>query len=80
MNLYKIKETELYKNHFPVCVCIYQNIKKKYCMAEINTGLYKGTIKIISDTYNTYDELKNNYNTNNTNYPVLFNHIIYNNL
>lgn len=80
MNISIIKETDLYKLNFPACVCVYKNNKKRYSMAEINTGLYKSSIKIISNIYNTYDELKKSYDINDTNYPVIFDYIIYSNL
>lgn len=80
MNIYKINETDFRHQYFPTCVCVYQYNNCKYSMAEINTDLYKQSIKIISKIYNTYDELIKSFDINNTIYPVLFNHIIYNDI
>ena len=80
MKIYKIKESELSSLQFPICVCVYQYNHKSFSMVEINTGLHKGSIKVVSDIYSSYDELKKSYNIYNTHYPILFDHIIYNNI
>ena len=49
-------------------------------MIEINTGYYKGSIKPISKIYNSYDELVKNFDPNSTNYKILKNYIIYNDI
>lgn len=79
MNIYKIKESELSSIHFPRCVCVY-NCNNKFSMIEVNTDRYKGSIKMISNTYNTYDEIKKSFKLSDTIYPILFNYIIYDNI
>jgi hypothetical protein len=80
MNIHKIKETELVSANFPECVCIYQYSANNFSMVEVNTGRHKGSIKVISNRYNSYKELKTLFNKSNTIYPVLFNYIIYNDI
>lgn len=73
-------ESQVGNKPFPVCVCPYKN-KDSYTMVEINTGYYKGSIKSITKAYPSYDKLmysyKRDYN-NQSVYPYLNNHIIYN--
>lgn len=78
MTVYKIKESSNEISNFPPCVCVYQNDYKKFSMIEVNTGYYKGSIKMISKIYNSYDELQKNFNTLSTVYPILHNYVIYN--
>ena len=80
MNIHKIKETSLSSANFPECICVYQASDNKFFMIEVNTGRHKGSIKLISDSYASYKELKTSFDTTSVIYPVLFNYIIYNDI
>ena len=74
-----IKDSEIGKHILPIYVCPYKN-GNKYMMVEVNTGNHKGSIIPITKTFNSLDNLLKSFNKSQTVYPVLFDHIIYNDL
>lgn len=73
-----IKDSEVKDLNIPTSMCVFQN-KDKYFMVEVNTGNYKGSIKVISGPYTDYGKLLNdNHRMKFSSYPLLQNHIIYN--
>jgi len=74
-----IKDSELQNMIMPSCICIYKN-GHKYSLVEVNTGSYKNSIKPLTKCYDKIDEIigiiENNHNQ--LIYPLLKNHIIYN--
>ena len=79
-NLIKIGDSQVANSHFPVCVCPYQASNNSFMMVEVNTGYHKGSLKPISQSFSSYTELMNNFNIHSTFYPVLHNHLIFNDI
>jgi len=73
-----VKDYDVSKSKFPSCVCVYQNGIKHYCLAEINTGYYSGSIKIISEAFNDLSQTESIYASISSREPLLRGHIIYN--
>ena len=74
-----IKESELGNLNFPTCICPYKN-RDSYMLVEVNTGSYKGSLKLVSDFYSSLDELYKNMDSSNYCYPLLGGHLIFNDI
>lgn len=72
-----ITDSEICNLILPTSLCIYQN-KKTYLMVEVNTGCSKGSLKVISKSYDNITELLKDKNVITSQYPLLQNCIIYN--
>ena len=73
-----IKDSEVGNLNMPISLCVFQN-ENKYFLVEVNTGYQKGSMKVISGHYHSVEELlRENKNTIKNSYPLLQNHIIYN--
>lgn len=63
-------------NNFPECACIYYT-NNLYMMVEVNTFSYIGSLKVISLSYISKEELFKNFDSNSTCYAILYDHVIY---
>ena len=81
-NFIYFPDSQVGNEPFPTCVCPYKN-RDSYMMVEVNTGYHKGSIKPITKAYPSYNKLMYSYQRNHKNqsvYPYLQNHIIYNDI
>lgn len=74
-NIILVTELELKTQSYPSCIAPYY-YDHSYMMVEINTGSHKGSIKIISKSYNNIHDLIYNFNYNQSSYPLLQNYLI----
>lgn len=74
----RIKDSMVGSSNFPPCICLYQNIQNGYMMVEVNTGYHKGSLKSITQSYSSYQQLIENFDQSKQHYPFLNNYIIYN--
>jgi hypothetical protein len=63
----------------PICISLYEN-NDSYIIVEVNTGTYKGSIKVISLKYSKIDDVMKDPNIFTSGYLFLRNHIIYNDM
>jgi hypothetical protein len=74
-NLTIIKDYDVARSYFPTCVCPYKN-GDSFMMVEVNTGIFKGSLKPISQVFRSFDEMYTFYDRSSTVYPILWNYLI----